>query len=361
MEGITGFVFRRAHSALFSGVTEYYLPFIATHATRTLKTKEREDASPENNAGISAVPQLLSKNAEDFLWYARTLRQMGYHKVNLNLGCPSPTVTAKGKGAALLGDLEALRRFLDGIFSKDPEIKISVKTRLGIEDPAEIYGLLPIYNSFPLDELIVHGRTLAEGYGGAGHPEYLPEIFGKCSHPLSYNGNVFFPEDAERLKELCPELQMLMLGRGLIRNPALAREIAGSSAPKSKLTGAPVSAKENAGDPIKTSETAESFPRLSENSREPSLLNAELSHFLDEVYQGYRKTLPGPVPVLGRMKELWFYTEDLFEPPERGTEAFRALRDLKKARAFQAYETAKAAFFASPPPRSAGTTFLVTR
>ncbi len=359
MEGITGFVFRRAHSALFSGVSEYYLPFIATHATRTLKTKEREDVSPENNMNLAAVPQLLSKNAGDFLWYAEEIRQTGYRKVNLNLGCPSPTVTTKGKGAALLGNPEALRRFLDEIFMKGPEIRVSVKTRLGIENPAEIFGLLEVYNSFPLDELIVHGRTLSEGYRGAGHPEVLPEIFGKCRHPLSYNGNIFFSEDVERLLELCPDLERIMIGRGLIRNPALAREIAGEGgadrAQDRTQDGNLALAREIAGASIPAVAFNEGSAFRGQDAG-CKLSNAELSHFLNEVYKGYRTTLPGPVPTLGRMKELWYYIEDLFETPEPGTEAFRALRNLKKARSFLAYETAEAAFLAAPPPRKNGRT-----
>ena len=391
MEGITGFVFRRAHVALFSGVSDYYLPFIATHATRTLKTKEREDASPANNAGLSAVPQLLSKNADDCLWYLDALRQMGYRRVNLNLGCPSPTVTAKGKGAAMLGDAEGLRRFLDGIFSKEPGIRISVKTRLGIEDPSEIFGLLSVYNRFPLDELIVHGRTLSEAYRGAGHPELLPEILGQCKAPLCYNGNIFLPDDAERLRELCPGLERIMIGRGLIRNPALAREILGRMEASGKTTpavrGGYGRIPEGGGSPGRILEVPGGYGRIPEGggsgrSREagaaspalsaaelsgsciistsgsaasPALSAVELSRFLDAVYQGYRETLPGPVPVLGRMKELWYYTEDLFRTPEPGTSAFRALRGLKKARTFRDYETAKAAFFACPPEMEEGT------
>lgn len=360
MEGITGYVFRRAHRALFSGISEYYLPFIATHATRTLKKKELDDLAWENNvipgeavqssaastetlivsgfsntSAVSAeaiqptaasrflmntedtivVPQLLTKNADDCLWYLSEFRQMGYRKVNLNFGCPSPTVTAKGKGAAILGDLEGLRRLLDGIFSGNPGVRISVKTRLGIAEMSEFSEILPIYNSFPLDELIVHGRTLAETYQGNGHPELLPEIAALCKCPLSYNGNIFFPEDAMRVKILAPQgLSAFMIGRGLLRNPALAREIAGG----------------------------------------PPLTDEELSRFLTAVYRGYRETLPGPVPVLGRMKELWFYVEDLYEAPEPGTEAFRQLRNLRKARAFPAYEAAQAAFFAKPPARKQG-------
>ena len=369
MEGITGFVFRRAHVALFSGVSDYYLPFIATHATRTLKTKEREDASPANNAGLSAVPQLLSKNADDCLWYLDALRRMGYRRVNLNLGCPSPTVTAKGKGAAMLGDAEGLRRFLDGIFSKETGIRISVKTLLGIEDPSEIFGLLSVYNRFPLDELIVHGRTLSEAYRGSGHPELLPEIFGQCKASLCYNGNVFLPDDAERLRELCPGLERIMIGRGLIRNPALAREILGRMEASGKTTPAACGSygriPEGGGSPGRILEVPGGYGRIPEGggsgrSREagaasPALSAAELSRFLDAVYQGYRETLPGPVPVLGRMKELWYYTEDLFQTPEPGTSAFRALRGLKKARTYRDYETAKAAFFACPPEMEEGT------
>lgn len=315
MEGITGYVFRRAHRALFSGVTDYYQPFIATHETRAMKKKERDDALPSHNEGLSSVPQLLSKSPEDFLFYCGELRSMGYGHVNLNLGCPSPTVTAKGKGAALLENPDTLQRLLDGIFSKDPGIEISVKTRLGIESPGEFQKLLPIYNRYPLKKLIVHGRTLSEGYKGHGHPEILGEILGKCSCPVCWNGNIFWRKDLERLSERYPGLASVMIGRGLVRNPALAREIGG-------------------GEPLS---------------------DAELSRFLDAVFLGLQSTLSGPAPVLGKMKEIWFYVEDLYAVFEPGTEPYRALRSLRKARKLNEYQMAKEAFFLSRPARKPGT------
>ena len=114
MEGITGYVLRNVHAKLFPGIDRYYLPFIAAQSSHRLKNKEKADVSPEHNAGIRAVPQILSKSAEDFVATAEILRELGYREVNLNLGCPSPTVTVKGKGAGMLRDTEVLDRFLTG-------------------------------------------------------------------------------------------------------------------------------------------------------------------------------------------------------------------------------------------------------
>ena len=63
-----------------------------------LSTREKKDIMPENNEGMYAVPQILTKNAEDFIQTAETLQEYGYNEVNLNLGCPSKTVVTKGRG-----------------------------------------------------------------------------------------------------------------------------------------------------------------------------------------------------------------------------------------------------------------------
>ena len=141
MEGITGYRYRNLHHRYFPGVDKYFMPFLSPSQGHAFTRREREDILPEHNQGMNVVPQLLTRRSEDFLWAAGELAAMGYGEVNLNLGCPSGTVTAKGKGAGFLGRPEELERFLDEIFAGTP-VPVSVKTRLGVNDPEEFGPLL---------------------------------------------------------------------------------------------------------------------------------------------------------------------------------------------------------------------------
>ena len=116
LEGITGWLFRRVHHSRFPGLARYYTPFSAPTADSPLTGRGLNDVLPEHNEGVPVVPQLLTNKADDFISAARCLQDLGYNEVNLNLGCPSGTVTAKGKGAGMLTDPEALDRFLDDLW-----------------------------------------------------------------------------------------------------------------------------------------------------------------------------------------------------------------------------------------------------
>ena len=151
LEGITGYTYRRALYQCFGGFDKYFIPFILPNQKGHLSTREKKDIMPENNEGMYAVPQILTKNAEDFIQTAETLQGYGYKEVNLNLGCPSKTVVTKGRGAGFLDRPDELDKFLDEIFSKC-DMKISIKTRLGMDDPEEFEDLLTIYNKYPLEE-----------------------------------------------------------------------------------------------------------------------------------------------------------------------------------------------------------------
>ncbi len=151
MEGFTGYTFRNVHHRFYAGIAEYYTPFLALRQTRKWKTRERKDIDPANNEGISVIPQLLTNKADDFLWAAESLASMGYHEINLNLGCPSSTVVTKHKGAGFLDDPEELDAFFSQVFANlPPGLCISVKTRLGIADSSEMEELLPVFNHYPL-------------------------------------------------------------------------------------------------------------------------------------------------------------------------------------------------------------------
>ena len=163
LEGVTGSEFRRAHHRWFPGVDAYYMPFLSPTQDHVFTQRELRNVLPEHNQGFRAVPQLLTKNADDFLWCAGELAAMGYDEVNLNLGCPSGTVVAKGKGAGLLGAPEALDRMLDRIFSGSP-VAVSLKTRLGLEEPEEFARLLEIFGRYPVSLLIIHPRVRKDFY-----------------------------------------------------------------------------------------------------------------------------------------------------------------------------------------------------
>ena len=152
MEGVTGYVYRNAYAKYYGGIVRYFTPFVAN---KKLGHREKNDVCPEHNAGMAVVPQILTNRAEDFLAIAEILREYGYDTVNLNLGCPSGTVAARGRGAGFLAMPDELDHFLEEIFEKCP-LRISIKTRIGKENPAEWERLLAIYEKYPLEELIVH-------------------------------------------------------------------------------------------------------------------------------------------------------------------------------------------------------------
>lgn len=273
MEGLTGYVFRNAYHKNFGDVDKYFTPFITN---RKMNYKEINDTAPEHNRGMHVVPQVLTNRSEDFCEIAKELEQLGYGTVNLNLGCPSGTVAAKNRGAGFLALPEELDSFLEEIFLKCP-IKISVKTRIGVESPQEWSRLLAIYEKYPLEELIIHPRVQKEFYKGTPHREAFGEA-ARCSrHRLCYNGDIHSKEAYENfLQWMQMDLERIMLGRGILMNPGLIGEI-----------------KEGT-----------------------ELTKEKLKKFHDDVLEGYLAVMSGDRNTLFKMKELWFYLGNRFTNPE---------------------------------------------
>ena len=227
MEGLTDTVYRRTHFQHLGGVSKYYIPFVSPTQHHVFTPKELRAIGPEHNAGIPTVPQILAKDAEYFLWAAGEMAAMGYTEVNLNIGCPSGTVTAKGKGAGMLRDLYALDALLNEVCAKCP-VAVSVKTRIGFESPDEWAEILDVLCEYPLKEIIIHPRTRTGFYKeGTLHPETF-RMAAEKGLPLVYNGDLFIAVDCAALQAEYPGMPM-MLGRGLVCNPALAREADGGA------------------------------------------------------------------------------------------------------------------------------------
>ena len=226
MEGITGWDFREVHGTCFPGVDRYWIPFFSPTGAHALTPRQRRDLDPGSLGCARLVPQVLTKDPADFRWAAEALGELGYREVNLNLGCPSGTVVGKGKGAGMLRDPAALDRFLEAVFT-DPPLPVSVKTRIGLEDPAEWETLLPVLARYPIRELTLHPRTRRELYRGGVHPDAFRRAAEALPFPLRYNGNLFTPADLEALEGAFPGLAGGMIGRGLLADPALVTRFRG--------------------------------------------------------------------------------------------------------------------------------------
>ncbi len=226
MEGVTGRDLRELHAACFPGVGRYWLPFLSPASNHRLTPRQQRELEPGSLPCERLVPQVLTKDPADFLWAASVLGELGYRELNLNLGCPSGTVVSKGKGAGMLRDPAALDRFLEAIFSASP-LPVSIKTSIGLEDPAEWDALLPVFARYPVRELCLHPRTRRELYRGGVHFQAFLNAADVLPFPLRYNGNLFSLAAVQKLEAACPGLSGAMLGRGLLADPALITRCTG--------------------------------------------------------------------------------------------------------------------------------------
>lgn len=288
MEGLTGYVYRNAYNEVFGDADKYFTPFIAN---RKLSAREKKDVAPDNNVGMRTVPQILTNKAPEFLNITAKLQFLGYETVNLNLGCPSMTVVTKNRGAGFLSVPDELRRFLDEIFDKTP-VKISIKTRLGMHSEDEWEAILELYNEYPLEELIVHPRLQEDFYNNGLRMNCFDRVWEHCPHKICYNGDICTPEDYERIVSRYEGIHAVMIGRGILANPGLVREIKG-------------------GSPM----TKDEFFKMH-----------------DLVFEGYASSLPGPHPTLCKMKELWFYMGRNFEDEKK------LCKKIRKCESFERYK-----------------------
>lgn len=220
LEGLTDGIFRKIYHEYYGKVDAYYMPFFSPTMHRTLTAKEQRELPFADTLPFRCVPQIMSKNADDFLWAAEQCAQRGYTEVNLNAGCPSGTVVSKGKGAGMLANPESLMVFLEKVCAESP-LPISVKTRIGVNDAQEFPKLLDIYNHFPLCKLIIHPRTRSMYYNGEVDYDAFSYAVQNSKNPICFNGNLGSKNDIERIKKKYLPITSVMVGRGFIRYPGM--------------------------------------------------------------------------------------------------------------------------------------------
>ena len=226
IQGFTDYIFRKTYSEVFEGVDAYFVPYITVQSSEILRKYERE-ILPENNLQEKVVPQILAKDESEVGFLLSVLKSYGYSEVNLNMGCPYPMVTNRGRGAALLEKPEVLREILAYAFSEF-NLKLSVKLRAGMTEPDQIQQIIPVLNEFPLKEVILHPRVAKQLYKGEIFELAFETATRQLEHQLVYNGDIFTLEDFQQRSVQFSEISDWMLGRGVLMNLFLPAEIKGS-------------------------------------------------------------------------------------------------------------------------------------
>ena len=224
IQGITDALFRNAHHGLVGGIDEYYTPFIR-YEHKEIRNKDRRDVALAANQGLPAVAQVIANGRDEFCLLCDFLQAEGWHRIDINLGCPFPMQTGAGRGAGMLPHPDRVEAVLREAESRK-EVQFSVKMRLGLNAPDECLSLLPLLNSAPLCKITLHARTAKQQYKGLPDMESFTQFYELCSKPIFFNGNIETPEDISNLEQQFPKLAGVMIGRGLVKRPSLAAEYA---------------------------------------------------------------------------------------------------------------------------------------
>lgn len=305
LRGITDALFRNTLAEFFPGIDFAVAPFISTTRGPGIKPSHLKEVLPENNQCMPMVPQILSKDAGNFIPLARALNDLGYHTVNWNLGCPYPMVARKGRGSGMLPFPERIEGFLERFFSVSPT-RLSVKMRLGRHHIDEIFELLPILNQYPIKEIVIHPRTGIQMYEGKPHLEVFEKSLDLCRHPITYNGDIVNPDGFKALQQRFAKIETWMIGRGAVADPFLCSSLKG---------------------------------RVWDIEDRIELFRK----FHKTLFLRYARRLYGPSHLLNRMKGLWAYFAKSFEDGQR------LRKKINKTQKVHHYEAVVDAFFETGP------------
>lgn len=296
-QGITGAVYRETYSKHFPFLDKLFTPFFTNvykHKSLAAKARELEKTA---NYGIPVIPQILSNDAEELVRFSNICRDMGFEEINWNLGCPFKRVAAKKRGSGLL----LYPDMVDEILEKSTPLlsnKLSIKCRLGYESSDEIMTLMPVFNKYPLSEIIIHARLGVQIYDGEVNIDAFKAVLDLSKLPIVYNGDIFEEKDIEQFKKQFRQVNHWMIGRGLLVDPYLPGDIKG-------MVQANLKERENG-----------------------------LRKFIDDLYYQYRKALNDRLHSMHLLKELWEYQAFGFNEPKK------VFDTVKKSKTFDEYEDA---------------------
>lgn len=222
LQGFTESAYRLAHSKFAPGIHTYYTPFLRLEKGE-VRAKDLRDLQTEHPYHL--VPQIIVRDAEEFKTLTKTVIDLGFKEIDINMGCPYPMQTKSGRGSGILPHPEKVREILDAISASN--IQFSIKMRLGRTSPEECLQLLPLLNEIPLAHITLHPRVGIQQYKGALDFETFNKFYSECKHPLIFNGDIADIKDIQYIETRYPKLAGIMIGRGLLANPVLAAQYAG--------------------------------------------------------------------------------------------------------------------------------------
>lgn len=296
VQGHTDAAWRHFHHLTYGGDHRYFTPFIRCEHGELRRQDLRDFTSPLND-GLDLEPQVIFRDMQELDILLASLHGEGARRVNLNMGCPFPLQTGKGRGAGFLADREEAARIPE-VLAKYPDISCSVKMRLGFEDPSEWRNVIDVLNSLKLRHVDVHPRVARQQYGGELHLDQFEAILDESRNPVVFNGEIHTPADIAEIQRRYPEAAGVMTARGLLGRPSLAAEYGSGR----------------------------------EWSREERL--AKMLDFHHRLLAHYSETLCGESQILSKIKPFWEYAET-----EIGRKAWKA---IKKASNIAKYHSAVA-------------------
>ena len=286
MEGITGYTYRNVYRKYFVEADKYFTPFISTH--EKLGNKEKRELDPQNNIGINLIPQIMIGSVREELQLEKLITPYGYDELNINAGCPSGTVANKARGAGLLRDTDYLDELFENLFD-NCTCKLSLKTRLGWSDVSEWEEIAKIIGRYPFREVIIHTRVREEFYRGKAHDEAMDIAGEYIKVPKCYNGDIYTVEDARNIQDKYPWLDAIMIGRGILQNPALIDELKG---------------------------------------QDLSTRSERILEFMEDMFETYLVLFNSEINTLFHMKELWGYLGNSYPGHEKELKTIRKTRNI---------------------------------
>jgi tRNA-dihydrouridine synthase len=219
LQGVTDNVWRMAQHEVFGGVDAYYAPFMRVEHGE-VRRKDLRDVDPQRNAGTNLIPQILACQSDHALMMVDALKQMGYRRIDINLGCPFPPIALHRKGSGML----AYPDLAEGLFqalAAVSDVEYSVKMRLGWDQGDQWRDILPLMDIIKPVNIAVHPRTGKQQYKGDLDLEQFEALLAASPWPVIYNGSLRTVEDIEQIVLRYPTLDAVMVGSGLAANPGM--------------------------------------------------------------------------------------------------------------------------------------------
>jgi tRNA-dihydrouridine synthase B len=297
LQGFTDFKFRNAFNHFFGGIDTFYSPYIRLNVKMVIKNSYKRDIDLANNTDLEVIPQIITNDADEFLFVSKYVRELGYKELNWNLGCPYPMVTKRGMGSGLISNAEKINHILDKVHNES-DILVSMKMRMGYDNPEEILDALPILDKYPLKNIAIHARIGKQLYKGGTDLDAFQKCLDNSKHKMYYNGDITSVAAFKKLQERFTTIDHWMIGRGLIADPFLPSMIKNNTTeyPKNRF----------------------------------DIFN----EFHDRIYKEYDAALSGPTPIKMKMLGFWEYFSQSFSNPQK------TYKKIKKATNPKKYEIA---------------------